>query len=122
MNRVIFALVFLSATLLAGYTIYAARSASLADGPRKRDFSLVIEGRRIVSGGSTIRVGQGDLVSLSVTADEEEEFHLHGYDRSVDLSPGISATLVFAATDSGRFLFELERSKTELGAVEVLPR
>lgn len=87
----------------------------------KEVFTLVVEGKKLVSGPSVIRVTKGADVLLLVTADAAEEFHLHGYDRSVELEPGVPAELAFTATLTGRFPFELERSKTDLGALEVRP-
>lgn len=90
--------------------------------PAEKNFSIEIREKKIISGPTTVKVNQGDLVKISLVADEEEEFHVHGYDLSVDLEPGISVVLAFLAKDSGRFMFELEESKTEIGAIEILPR
>ncbi|MBI2109317.1 MAG: hypothetical protein HYT93_04080 [Parcubacteria group bacterium] len=86
-----------------------------------KEFTLVVENKKIISGPETITIKQGETVSIIVTADEDEEFHLHGYDRSVDLEKGVPAILTFKASASGRFMFELEESKTDIGALEVLP-
>lgn len=95
---------------------------SSADTPVQKSFTLVVEGRKLVMGPSVLSVTQGDVVTIHITVDEEEELHLHGYDKSIDLEKGKEGSLVFDASASGRFPFELERSKTELGAVEVAPR
>ena len=86
-----------------------------------KEFTLTVQNKKITSGPETITVKQGDTVAITVTADEDEEFHVHGYDRSVDLEKGVPATLSFEASASGRFMFELEESKAEIGALEVLP-
>lgn len=62
------------------------------------------------------------MVRITITADEDEEFHVHGYDESVQLTAGEPAELTFMAGASGRFPIELEESKTELGALEVQPQ
>ncbi len=87
----------------------------------ERHFDLVVEQKKVVSGDTTLSVKKGDVVTITITVDEPEELHLHGYDVSVDLEPGIPATLRFVANITGRFMFEFEKSKTELGAVEVHP-
>jgi plastocyanin len=83
---------------------------------------LIIQGKKLVSGPATIKVNQGDEVTIKITSDETEEFHVHAYDNSVELEPGKQATLTFKANLSGRFPFELENSKTEIGALEVQPK
>lgn len=84
-------------------------------------FHIEIVEKAITSGETTLTVNQGDTVTIMVMADEAEEFHVHGYDVSIDLMPGEMAEATFVAGASGRFPFELEESKTELGALEVQP-
>lgn len=87
-----------------------------------KNFEIIIKGKKIISSQSTIAVTEGDEVTLTITSDEPEEFHLHAYDNSVELEANIPAQLKFTADKTGRFPFELEQSQTELGAVEVLPK
>lgn len=88
-----------------------------------KTFDLMISGRKITSGPSTLSVTQGDSVTITVVdMDEDEELHLHGYNTSVEFKKGEKAQLTFTADASGRFPMELEGSKTELGALEVSPR
>lgn len=87
-----------------------------------KNFEIIIKDKKIISAQSTISVTEGDEVSLIITSDEPEEFHLHAYGNSVDLEASVSAELKFTADKTGRFPFELEKSQTELGAVEVLPK
>jgi uncharacterized cupredoxin-like copper-binding protein len=86
------------------------------------EFELVVKGGKLVSGPHVLNVMQNQNVMVHVTSDREEELHLHGYDLKVELHPGQRASLVFTATQSGRFEYELEKSGVELGAMEVLPR
>lgn len=88
----------------------------------RKTFELVIQNKKIVSGQSTITVKEGDKVTLKITSDEAEEFHIHGYDQSVELLKNKMVELSFTANITGRFELELEESKTELGALEVLPK
>lgn len=87
-----------------------------------KTFELTIENKKITSGQSTLTVNEGDEIVIKITSSEPEEFHIHAYDNSVELEPRKQATLAFTAKISGRFPFELEKSKTELGALEVLPK
>lgn len=87
-----------------------------------KTFDLVIAGRKIVSGPQSLTANQGDEITIKITADENEEFHLHAYDNSVELEPGKTAEIKLTATLTGRFPFELEKSKAEIGVLEVLPK
>lgn len=87
-----------------------------------KTFELVISKKKIVSGQESLKVNQGDEVTIKITSDEPEEFHVHAYDKSVDLEKDTQAELTFVANLTGRFPFELEESKTELGALEVVPK
>jgi FtsP/CotA-like multicopper oxidase with cupredoxin domain len=77
-------------------------------------------GRRISE--PVITVKQGDEVRLRITSDVPDEFHLHGYNLHVAVSPGKSGMLKFTAKLTGRFPYELHKSGLELGALEVYPK
>lgn len=77
-------------------------------------------GRRISE--PVITVQQGDEVRLRITSDVPDEFHLHGYNLHVAVSPGKSGMLKFTAKLTGRFPYELHKSGLELGALEVYPK
>src|SRR3989338_7485480 len=79
---------------------------------KTKTFTLVVKGRKLVSGPETITVTQDDEVVIKITADEPEEFHIHGYDKFVDLKKDEEGELAFTANLTGRFHFELEKSKT----------
>lgn len=87
-----------------------------------KTFDLVVKNKKLVSGPETLKVTQDDQVNINITNDEPEELHLHGYDKSVDLEASKSAQLKFSANLTGRFPYELEHSKTEIGALEVTPK
>ncbi len=84
--------------------------------------NLTVKDKKIIFGSENLQVTEGDNVVIKITADVSDEFHLHGYDRSVDLIPNQEVQLLFNANLTGRFPFELEQSKTELGALEVQPK
>ncbi len=111
-----------------GHTAVAptvAGTASVASStkiPEVKEFSLKVADRKLVEGKGDIEVREGDVVNIMIVVNEDEELHLHGYDKAVDLTKDATGTLTFIASITGRFPFELEHSKTELGAVSVLPR
>lgn len=103
---------------------FQTQSASPSEQPESniKTFELVIKQKELVSGSETLKINEGDQVVIKVTADEAEEFHIHGYDNFVDLLPNQQKELKFTANLTGRFIFELEKSKTDLGALEVSPK
>ena len=90
--------------------------------PEPKAFSLEVKQGKLIAGPQVLRVSQGDTVSISVKSDQAEEFHLHGYDRKLELQPDQVATLTLLSDRSGRFEYELEHAGIELGALEVQPR
>ena len=109
------------AVVLIGVGAYFVASQKNTGSASKKIFVLTITGKQLEGGMDKLTVDEGDTVVLRITSDEAEEFHLHGYDRSVDLVPQTEITLELVANASGRFPFELEHSKTELGSLEVIP-
>ena len=88
---------------------------------KTKTFELVVRDNKLASGSSTLSVVQGDDVDIKITSDVSGEFHLHGYDKFVDLKKDATVELKFNANLSGRFPFEIEDTKTDLGALEVNP-
>ena len=117
----------LAATIIAitiGGWYYLAphkAAAPVDEAAPTKAFSLVIQERKVVSGESNLDVKQGDTVSITITADESDELHLHGYDLSVDFEADVPVPLRFTADKSGRFPFEMEGAKVELGELRVEP-
>lgn len=97
-------------------------SPAVSPQPDIKSFELEIKNRVLVAGPETLKVTEGDDVVIKITSDEDDEFHLHGYDRSVDLQKGQAAEVSFLANLTGRFVYELEKSQTEIGALEVSPK
>jgi len=83
--------------------------------------SLVLRDKKRVSGPETITVKQGDTIAITVTNDTDEELHLHGYDKKLNLVKDTPATLILVADKTGHFEYELEQSGTPIGALDVQP-
>jgi hypothetical protein len=81
-------------------------------------FDIVVQKGKLETGGA-IRVRQGDDVTLHITTDAEDEFHLDGYDLDTKISPERSASLQFKASSAGRFEYQLRQSNQKLGVLEV---
>ena len=85
-------------------------------------YDIVVQGGRRISEPAVLKVHQGDDVKFRITSDVADEFHLHGYNLHVRVSPDQSAVLQFTAKLTGRFTYELHKSGKELGALEVYPQ
>jgi heme/copper-type cytochrome/quinol oxidase subunit 2 len=96
----------------------------VADGQSETShvFDIVVQRGKRVKGPAVLKVSQGDEVTLHITADTADEFHLHGYNLIVQLLPNSTATMHVVAKLTGRFTYELHKSDLELGALEVYPR
>jgi type II secretory pathway pseudopilin PulG len=81
-------------------------------------FDIVVQKGKLETGGA-IRVRKGDDVTLHITTDAEDEFHLDGYDLDTKISPARSASLQFKASSAGRFAYQLRQSNQKLGVLEV---
>ena len=64
---------------------------------------VVVERGKPRGGARTVRVTQGDTVSLRVRSDEGLPVHIHGYDIELGVPAGASASVDFSAKIVGRF-------------------
>jgi hypothetical protein len=81
-------------------------------------FDIVVQNGKLETGGA-ISVRKGDDVTLHITTDVADEFHLDGYDLDAKISPERSASLNFRASSAGRFEYELRQTNRKLGVLEV---
>ncbi len=72
-----------------------------------------------VSGPGRVTVPFGAQIRLTVSSDEADEVHFHGYDRFADVAPGAPAIMILLADIPGVFEVELEGRGLELVVVEV---
>ena len=94
-------------------------------------FDLKIEKGRVAKAMRTIRVKQGDAVTLRWTSDRPIVLHLHGYDIEKRVVPGAVTEMAFVARATGRFSVEEHKTDAKGGhshgeaalvRIEVLPR
>ena len=114
MNRVFAPVFFLAVAALLG----AAACGGSSTG-QNVNLSVDITGSKMTPDKLTAH--QNDSITLKLTADKEEEIHLHGYDYKFEMKPGEAQTKTFKADKSGSFEIEIEDSSTHLGELDVLP-
>ena len=78
----------------------------------------VRDGRPHTASGR-VKVRRGATVEIAVTSDTAEEFHLHGYDRTLTLRPGGTSTLRLVADTPGVFEAELHHSGARVFELQV---
>ncbi|HZB34407.1 MAG TPA: hypothetical protein VE465_29860 [Streptosporangiaceae bacterium] len=106
-------------------TVSAAPTSASAAPPATTPAADVVEIRVTVAGGkvsprpSVHKVRLGQTVRLTVTVDEADEVHVHGYDRELSAAPGKPATVEFRADQSGRFEVETHESSLQLLQLQV---
>ncbi|MEU8342779.1 hypothetical protein SAMN05443665_103588 [Actinomadura meyerae] len=78
--------------------------------PRVVRVAVTVTGGKPRTAHRRVKVPRGAVVEITVTGDTAEEFHLHGYDRELKITPGRPAVLRFTAGIPGVFEAELHRS------------
>src|SRR3954463_6183124 len=107
---------FPAAALLAALTIGGWRAegpaptASPSLGRGAATVTVTVTGGKVHTPAERVKVPAGRTVRIVVTSDKADEFHLHGYDREIELKPGVPGTLLFVADRPGVFEAELHHS------------
>jgi plastocyanin len=84
----------------------ATPSASSSPSSNVVAVDVTISGGQIEPPPARIDVPVGRTVRMTVTSDEHDELHVHGYDLEAELTPGEPGTIEFVADQTG--LFEVE--------------
>jgi hypothetical protein len=90
--------------------------------PRPAATRIVVRGGQPVGGATTIEVEKGDTISFTVSSDQSDEVHVHGYDLERPVGPGAPARFSFTADADGIFEVELHGSGAQIASLEVQPR
>jgi plastocyanin len=101
-----------------GPTAATSASTSAASSPAGTSTSATTAAQNVVAVDVTITGGQveppparvdvrqGQSVRITVTSDEADELHVHGYEAEAELPPGQAVTIEIVADQTG--LFEVE--------------
>src|SRR5262245_12395413 len=90
-------------------------------------FDLAVKLWQLPQGMRTIKVQEGDAVTLRFSADRAMTLHRHGYDIEKRVGPGAVAEMAFTANATGRFPLEIHgdehaEGRGPIAHVEVYPR
>ena len=83
--------------------------------------TIAVRDNKPVGGVQKLTVNKGDRVRFTVTADQPEEVHTHGYDIAKDVAPGKPARFDFKASIEGIFEAELEQAGVPILKLTVNP-
>ena len=101
------------------------RFVAYAQDAEAKMFDVAIEDGKLVGGAKSLRVTEGDAVTLRLTSDAPVELHLHGYDITQAVAPGEAANMSFEAFATGRFPVSVhgaDHGESTLIYIEVYPR
>jgi hypothetical protein len=82
---------------------------------------LSVRGGEPVGGVKTIEVEKGDRIRFTVSSDQSDEVHVHGYDLEKPVGPSAPARFSFTADADGIFEVELHGSGAQIASLEVQP-
>ncbi|WP_210748735.1 hypothetical protein [Actinomadura latina] len=88
----------------------APSGSATPTGARVVRIAVTVTGGKARTAHRRVKVPRGAAVEITVTGDTADEFHLHGYDRELKITPGRPATLRFTADTPGVFEAELHHS------------
>jgi hypothetical protein len=71
---------------------------------------ITVANGKVNPSGATIKVKAGQTVLIKAVSDAEEELHIHGYDKELELTPGKAASVKFTANMKGTFEVETHKS------------
>ncbi|MBA9005771.1 hypothetical protein [Thermomonospora cellulosilytica] len=94
-------------------------SGTAAASPAVVPITVTVRGGRVTPEPGRITVDRGARVRITVTSDAPDEFHLHGYDRALDLRPGSPAVLELTCDVPGVFEAELHHSGARVFELQV---
>jgi hypothetical protein len=89
----------------------SATAGTTASAAAVKEIRVTISGGKISPAPGRVRVDKGQSVKITVTGDQADEIHVHGYDKEAAFAPGRPAVVQFTADQTGQF--EVETHETE---------
>jgi heme/copper-type cytochrome/quinol oxidase subunit 2 len=85
--------------------------ATVTDGKATIDVKVGTDDFTTTKGTRVVSVPKGTSVTINMTSNDAEDYHLHGYDIEQDADAGKTSTFEFTADQTGQF--DLESHVTE---------
>jgi hypothetical protein len=98
--------------LVAGEPVTAVVTVAVPGEPGPPAHSIAVDVRagEVQGGVQRIEATQGELIEITVTTDDPDSVHVHGYDLTAAVESNQPEVVVFAAKIQGIFEIELEQS------------
>ncbi|MEQ1899029.1 MAG: hypothetical protein ABL971_16810 [Vicinamibacterales bacterium] len=96
-----------------------AEPSETAEPPAGNVINVTVAGGEITPAPDTVSVPLNEDVTIAVTSDIDEEAHVHGYDKELELEAGKTTQVTFTADIPGVFEVELHESGDLLFELEV---
>ncbi|MCI2420285.1 hypothetical protein MOQ72_22840 [Saccharopolyspora sp. K220] len=107
-----------TAAVLSGCTA-PPQAPAPPSAPTVATADVEVIGGQVRRSAERFEIPLGRVVRLTVRSDRADELHVHGYDKSARLSPGVPAVVEFRADIPGVFEVELHDSGLALPSLEV---
>jgi plastocyanin len=72
--------------------------------------NVTVANGKVSPSGASIKVKAGQTVLITAVSDADEELHIHGYDKELELAPGKPQSVKFTANMKGTFEVETHKS------------
>jgi cupredoxin-like protein len=72
--------------------------------------NVTVANGKVNPSGATVKAKAGQTVLVTAVSDADEELHIHGYDKELELTPGKAASVKFTANMKGTFEIETHKS------------
>jgi hypothetical protein len=89
--------------------------------PKPKPTVIAVKGGQPSGGLAKIKAKQGEQVTFTVTSDQADDVHVHGYDIEKSVPAGGSARFSFPAKITGVFEVELHHSGAQIARLTVNP-
>jgi hypothetical protein len=72
--------------------------------------NVTVANGKVNPSGATVKAKAGQSVLVTAVSDADEELHIHGYDKELELAPGKPGSVRFVANLKGTFEIETHKS------------
>lgn len=108
-----------NSTATTTQTTTSGETTTTTEAAKPTEVSIVVVDGQPQGGIVRQTVSKGDDVVIVVKSDVADEIHLHGYDKTTEVTAGGTARLPFTADLPGRFEVELESRGVQIADLTV---
>lgn len=103
--------------------LFAILQSRNSDAPAPvREYNLTVQNGKLTDDIDALTAYEDQTLIFNVTGDSTDKFHIHGYDKTLELKAGEDARLEFVADKTGRFEVEVHDAGQQLTVLEVNPK